>query len=152
MPIYPFPSSYRCVGFPVPNTMIPYVRKLPKPNRALLLMKATADCLEEYLIFGTLPGWWLGEKRKLDESECTARNLEADFQSARVMLSTASTPVQASSTIVSLQISSATSNKRYGCNIFPVPFNRALAHLRPLYDLRMSNHCQFVVCIFTANM
>src|ERR1700679_1665300 len=35
---------------------------MPKPGGTLLLIGATTDRLEGQLIFGTLPGWWLGEE------------------------------------------------------------------------------------------
>jgi len=40
------------------NTMT-NVRKLLKPGGKLLLIETTRDALDVFLIFGTLPGWWL---------------------------------------------------------------------------------------------
>lgn len=98
-----------------------HVRKLLKPGGKLLLIEATADRLEGQLIFGTLPGWWLGEEperqtspnaplemwdRVLRETDFTGVEFdisdyeEADFQSARVMLSSASTTVKAPVSVV----------------------------------------------------
>lgn len=98
-----------------------HVRKLLKPGGKLLLIEATADRLEGQLIFGTLPGWWLGEEperqtspnaplemwdRVLRETDYTGVEFdipdyeEADFQSARVILSSASTTVTAPVSIV----------------------------------------------------
>lgn len=89
-----------------------HVRQLLKPGGKLLLIEATADRLEGQLIFGTLPGWWLGEEperqsspnaplemwdRVLRETGFTGVDFEIsdyeepDYQSARVMLSSAST-------------------------------------------------------------
>jgi acyl transferase domain-containing protein/NADPH:quinone reductase-like Zn-dependent oxidoreductase len=103
------------------NTTMSHVRKLLKPGGTLLLIEATADRLEGQLIFGTLPGWWLGEeperqnspnapldmwKRVLLETGFTGVDFdipdyeEPDFQSARVMLSRASTTVQCPFSIV----------------------------------------------------
>lgn len=85
-----------------------HVRRLLKPGGTLLLIEATADRLEGQLIFGTLPGWWLGEEperqnspnaslemwdRVLRETGFTGIDFEIsdyeepEFQSARVMLS-----------------------------------------------------------------
>ncbi|KAK9800099.1 hypothetical protein SCARD494_01892 [Seiridium cardinale] len=89
-----------------------HVRQLLKPGGKLLLIEATADRLEGQLIFGTLPGWWLGEEperqsspnaplemwdRVLRETGFTGVDFEIsdyeepEYQSARVMLSSAST-------------------------------------------------------------
>ncbi|GJC80768.1 highly reducing polyketide synthase azaB [Colletotrichum liriopes] len=40
------------------------VRKLLKPGGKLILVETTKDTLDVQLVFGTLPGWWLGEERK----------------------------------------------------------------------------------------
>ncbi|KAJ4296095.1 hypothetical protein N0V88_004797 [Collariella sp. IMI 366227] len=98
-----------------------HVRKLLKPGGTLLLIEATADRLEGQLIFGTLPGWWLGEEperqtspnaplemwdRVLRETGFTGVDFdvpdyeEPDFQSARVMLARASTTARGPFTIV----------------------------------------------------
>lgn len=98
-----------------------HVRKLLKPGGTLLLIEATSDRLEGQLIFGTLPGWWLGEEperqtspnaplemwdRVLRETGFTGVDFEIgdyeepEFQSARVMLSRASTMVQGPVSIV----------------------------------------------------
>lgn len=39
-----------------------HVRKLLKPGGKLLLLENTQDQIDLHLIFGTLPGWWLGEE------------------------------------------------------------------------------------------
>ena len=39
-----------------------HVRKLLKPGGKLLLLESTKDRLDTQLIFGPLPGWWLGEE------------------------------------------------------------------------------------------
>lgn len=41
------------------NTMT-NVRKLLKPNGKLILVETTHDALDVFVIFGVLPGWWLG--------------------------------------------------------------------------------------------
>ena len=41
------------------NTMT-NVRKLLKPNGKLMLVETTHDALDVFVIFGVLPGWWLG--------------------------------------------------------------------------------------------
>ncbi|TLD10619.1 hypothetical protein PgNI_05131 [Pyricularia grisea] len=38
------------------------VRRLLKPGGRLLLVETTKDILDAQIIFGTLPGWWLGEE------------------------------------------------------------------------------------------
>ncbi|KAH8900475.1 hypothetical protein GQ53DRAFT_862683 [Thozetella sp. PMI_491] len=38
------------------------VRKLLKPGGKVLLVETTQDRLDMQLVFGTLPGWWLGEQ------------------------------------------------------------------------------------------
>ena len=47
------------------NTMS-NVRKLLKPGGKLILVETTKDTIDVQLVFGTLPGWWLGaeEERK----------------------------------------------------------------------------------------
>lgn len=98
-----------------------HVRKLLKPGGTLLLIEATADRLEGQLIFGTLPGWWLGEEperqnspnasldmwdRVLRETGFTGVDFEIsdyeepEFQSARVMLSRTVAKVQEPLSIV----------------------------------------------------
>ena len=98
-----------------------HVRSLLKPGGTLLLIEATADRLEGQLIFGTLPGWWLGEEperqtspnapldmwqRVLKETGFTGVDFdipdyeEPDFQSARVMLARATTSVKGPITII----------------------------------------------------
>lgn len=85
-----------------------HVRKLLKPSGTLLLIEATSDRLEGQLIFGTLPGWWLGEEPERQTSPNATLEMwdrilrqtgftgvdfeisdydEVDFQSARVMVS-----------------------------------------------------------------
>lgn len=97
------------------NRTMKHVRKLLKPGGTLLLIEATSDRLEGQLIFGTLPGWWLGEEperqkspnaplemwdRVLGETGFTGVDFEIsdyeepEFQSARVMLSRTSSTAQ----------------------------------------------------------
>jgi SAM-dependent methyltransferase len=40
-----------------------HVRQLLKPGGKLIMVKTTRDTPDMHLIFGTLPGWWLGEGR-----------------------------------------------------------------------------------------
>ncbi|THC93329.1 hypothetical protein EYZ11_007185 [Aspergillus tanneri] len=103
------------------HTTMKHVRKMLKPGGTLLLIETTADRLEGQLIFGTLPGWWLGEEPERQKSpnaplEMWDRVLrdtgftgvdfeisdyeEPEFQSARVMLSRTSATVQAPISIV----------------------------------------------------
>ncbi|KAK4034298.1 hypothetical protein C8A01DRAFT_49278 [Parachaetomium inaequale] len=91
------------------------VRKLLKPGGTLLLVEETSTRLDNHLVFGTLPGWWLGEEperqmgpnvplevwnRVLRETGFTGVDFdvpdyaEPEFQSTRVMLSRASTTVK----------------------------------------------------------
>lgn len=109
-----------------------HVRKLLKPGGTLLLIEATADRLEGQLIFGTLPGWWLGEeperqtspnasldmwKQVLSETGFTGVDFdvpdyqEPEYQSARVMLSRASTTIKAPISIVQANDENADSTK-----------------------------------------
>ncbi|KAE8384250.1 putative polyketide synthase [Aspergillus alliaceus] len=103
------------------HTTMKHVRKLLKPGGTLLLIEATADRLEGQLIFGTLPGWWLGEEPERQKSPNAPLKMwdrvlrdtgftgvdfeisdyeEPEFQSARVMLSRTSATVQAPISIV----------------------------------------------------
>ncbi|KAM5483533.1 Type I Iterative PKS [Microsporum canis] len=103
------------------HTTMNHVRKLLKPGGTLLLIEATADRLEGQLIFGTLPGWWLGEEperqnspnaplemwdRVLRDTGFTGVDFEIsdydepEYQSARVMLSRTATTVQVPISIV----------------------------------------------------
>lgn len=115
----PYLEAYMEESIRVANTSPRLIRK--KKKKTLLLIEATADRLEGQLIFGTLPGWWLGEeperqmspnaplemwKRILSEVGFTGVDFdvpdyeEPDFQSARVMLSRATTTVQCPFSIV----------------------------------------------------
>jgi acyl transferase domain-containing protein/NADPH:quinone reductase-like Zn-dependent oxidoreductase len=103
------------------HTTMRHVRKLLKPGGTLLLIEATSDRLEGQLIFGTLPGWWLGEEAERQKSPNAPLEMwdsvlldtgftgvdfeisdyeEPEFQSARVMLSRTSATVQAPISIV----------------------------------------------------
>ncbi|PYI24538.1 putative polyketide synthase [Aspergillus violaceofuscus CBS 115571] len=44
------------------------VRKLLRPGGKLLLMEITRDEIDLQMIFGTLPGWWLGEEAERQSS------------------------------------------------------------------------------------
>ncbi|KAI3320950.1 type I polyketide synthase [Xylariaceae sp. AK1471] len=98
-----------------------HVRKLLKPGGKLLLVEVTADRLAGQLIFGTLPGWWLGEEperqmspnaplemwdRVLKETSFTGVDfevpdwVESEFHSASVILSSAATTVKGSVSIL----------------------------------------------------
>ncbi|KAM3537331.1 hypothetical protein ARSEF1564_009747 [Beauveria bassiana] len=98
-----------------------HVRKLLKPGGTLLLIEATSDRLEGQLIFGTLPGWWLGEEperqtspnaplamwdRILRQTGFTGVDFEisdyeeVDFQSARVMIARTIPTVQGQISII----------------------------------------------------
>ncbi len=39
-----------------------HVRKLLRPGGTLVMLECTQDRLDSQLVFGTLPGWWLGEE------------------------------------------------------------------------------------------
>ncbi|KAI1106150.1 hypothetical protein F4804DRAFT_59666 [Jackrogersella minutella] len=94
------------------------IRKLLKPNGKFLLVEATHERIDTQLIFGTLPTWWSGE----DPDRNTTPNLstkswdeilrfvgfsgvdfeiddceQRQFQSSRVILSSAATPLVLSS-------------------------------------------------------
>lgn len=56
------------------------VRKLLKPGGKLLFMEATRDRLDMQLIFGTLPGWWLGEH----DGRETSPNVSTDIWDRRL--------------------------------------------------------------------
>jgi ubiquinone/menaquinone biosynthesis C-methylase UbiE len=47
------------------NRTLANVAKLLRPGGKLLLMEITRDEIDLQLIFGTLPGWWLGEHSRL---------------------------------------------------------------------------------------
>ena len=97
------------------NRTLSHIRKLLKPGGKLLLVEVTADRLAGQLIFGTLPGWWLGEEperqmspnaplemwdRVLRETGHTGVEfevpdwVESEFHSASVILSSATTTVR----------------------------------------------------------
>jgi hypothetical protein len=40
------------------------VRKLLKPGGKLLTAEGTRDTLDVSLVFGNLPGWWLGQEEE----------------------------------------------------------------------------------------
>lgn len=103
------------------NRTMEHVRKLLKPGGTLLLIEATSDRLEGQLIFGTLPGWWLGEEPERQNSPNASLEMwdrvlrktgftgvdfeisdyeEVEFQSARVMLSRTVAKVRESISIV----------------------------------------------------
>jgi methyltransferase family protein len=44
------------------STTMSNVRKLLKPDGKLIMLEQTRDDLEAQVIFGTTPGWWLGEE------------------------------------------------------------------------------------------
>ncbi|KAF5861263.1 hypothetical protein ETB97_000455 [Aspergillus alliaceus] len=50
------------------NRTLANVRKLLRPGGKLLLMEITRDEIDLQLIFGTLPGWWLGEEAERQSS------------------------------------------------------------------------------------
>lgn len=98
-----------------------HIRKLLKPGGKLLLVEVTADRLAGQLIFGTLPGWWLGEEperqmspnaplemwdRVLRETGHTGVEfevpdwVESEFHSASVILSSATTTIKAPISII----------------------------------------------------
>lgn len=98
-----------------------HIRKLLKPGGKLLLVEVTADRLAGQLIFGTLPGWWLGEEperqmspnaplemwdRVLRETGHTGVEfevpdwVESEFHSASVILSSATTTVRGPVSII----------------------------------------------------
>lgn len=155
------------------NTTMSHVRQLLKPGGTLLLIEATADRLEGQLIFGTLPGWWLGEeperqmspnaslemwKRVLSEVGFTGVDFdvpdyeEPDFQSARVMLSRATTTVQCPFSIV-VPSSQQPSGER---TAWLREVSDAIASLTgkspSIVSLEDVEAWQDTVCIFTAEM
>jgi acyl transferase domain-containing protein len=155
------------------NTTMSHVRQLLKPGGTLLLIEATADRLEGQLIFGTLPGWWLGEeperqmspnaplemwKRVLSEVGFTGVDFdvpdyeEPDFQSARVMLSRATTTVQCPFSIV-VPPSQQPSGER---TAWLREVSDAIASLTgkspSIVSLEDVEAWQDTVCIFTAEM
>lgn len=89
-----------------------HVRKLLKPGGKLVLLESTKDRLDTQLIFGPLPGWWLGEEsdRKMSPNASVEKwdqvlretgfggidldiwdYNEPEFQSASTILATAMT-------------------------------------------------------------
>jgi NADPH:quinone reductase-like Zn-dependent oxidoreductase/ubiquinone/menaquinone biosynthesis C-methylase UbiE len=56
------------------NTMS-NVRKMLKPGGKLILVETTRDTIDRQLIFGVLPGWWLG----VEEERRTSPNLSVDL-------------------------------------------------------------------------
>ncbi|KAK7959439.1 Compactin diketide synthase [Apiospora aurea] len=155
------------------NTTMTHVRKLLKPGGTLLLIEATADRLEGQLIFGTLPGWWLGEeperqmspnaplemwKRVLGEVGFTGVDFdvpdyeEPAFQSARVMLSRAKTNVQSPFSIVVPPKHEASAEETAWLH----RASNAIASLtgKPplIVSLEDVDAWQDTVCIFTAEM
>jgi NADPH:quinone reductase-like Zn-dependent oxidoreductase/SAM-dependent methyltransferase len=161
------------------NTTMSHVRKLLKPGGTLLLIEATADRLEGQLIFGTLPGWWFGEeperqmspnaplemwKRVLLETGFTGVDFdvpdyeEPDFQSARVMLSRASTTVQCPFSIVlpPSQQPSGGPGKRPEREAWLRDVSNAITSLTgkspAIVSLENVEAWQDTVCIFTAEM
>ncbi|KAK8079180.1 hypothetical protein PG994_002987 [Apiospora phragmitis] len=156
------------------NTTMTHVRKLLKPGGTLLLIEATADRLEGQLIFGTLPGWWLGEeperqmspnaplemwKRVLSEVGFTGVDFdvpdyeEPAFQSARVMLSRAKTAVQCPFSIVVPPQKQQSSAEQM---TWLHQASNAIASLtgKPplIVSLEDVDEWQETVCIFTAEM
>lgn len=98
-----------------------HVQKLLKPGGKLLLVEVTNDRLAGQLIFGTLPGWWLGEEperqmspnaplemwdRILRETGFTGVDFEvpdwyeSEFHSASVILSSGATAAQGPVSII----------------------------------------------------
>lgn len=98
-----------------------HVQKLLKPGGKLLLVEVTNDRLAGQLIFGTLPGWWLGEEperqmspnaplemwdRILRETGFTGVDFEvpdwyeSEFHSASVILSSGATSAQGPVSII----------------------------------------------------
>lgn len=96
------------------------VRKLLKPSGKLLMVEITQDSPEIQLIFGTLPSWWSGEEpsrstspnisvkswdKALRKTGFTGVDFEIgdceqqQFQSSRVILSSAATPLALSSPV-----------------------------------------------------
>ncbi|KAF7532113.1 hypothetical protein G7054_g8247 [Neopestalotiopsis clavispora] len=155
------------------KTTMTHVRQLLKPGGTLLLIEATADRLEGQLIFGTLPGWWLGEeperqmspnapldmwKRVLSEVGFTGVDFdvpdyeEPDFQSARIMVSRATTTVQSSFSIV------VPSNQQVteGQSSWLADLSNAIASLTgkapSIASLDDTETWQNTVCIFTGEM
>jgi ubiquinone/menaquinone biosynthesis C-methylase UbiE len=155
------------------TTSMSHVRQLLKPGGTLLLIEATADRLEGQLVFGTLPGWWLGEEperqmspnaplemwnRVLSEVGFTGVDFdvpdyeEPDFQSARVMLSRATTTVQCSFSIVVTSKQQTTEEQMTWMKEVSHSIASLTGKCPTIVSLEDVEAWQDTVCIFTAEM
>ncbi|KAJ5338978.1 hypothetical protein N7452_005706 [Penicillium brevicompactum] len=153
-----------------------HVRKLLKPGGTLLLIEATADSLPSQLIFGTLPGWWLGVEperqnspnapldmwdRVLQQTGFTGVDLEvpdyedAEFQSARVISSRATTAVSGQFSIVlpsGQSLATAPVDKQQWLSKLADEIQSQVGVAPPILSLDDEDSWKDTVCIFTAEM
>jgi NADPH:quinone reductase-like Zn-dependent oxidoreductase/SAM-dependent methyltransferase len=153
-----------------------HVRKLLKPGGTLLLIEATADSLPSQLIFGTLPGWWLGVEperqnspnapldmwdRTLRQTGFTGVDLEVpdyedpEFQSARVISSRAITTVKERFSIVlpsDQELATAPADKQQWLSKLADAIQSQVGVIPSIVSLDNVDSWKDTVCIFTAEM
>jgi NADPH:quinone reductase-like Zn-dependent oxidoreductase/malonyl CoA-acyl carrier protein transacylase/SAM-dependent methyltransferase len=153
-----------------------HVRKLLKPGGTLLLIEATADRLPTQLIFGTLPGWWLGVEPErqtspnapldmwdgvLREVGFTGVDLEVpdyeepEFQSSRVMSSRALTTVQERFSIVlppGQEAVNGPAERQQWLSQLAETIQAQIGVVPSIVSLDDVQSWQETICIFTAEM
>lgn len=149
-----------------------HVRRLLKPGGKLLLIESTQDRLREQVIFGTLPGWWLGEEpdRQMSPNASLAtwdRVLratgfsgvdfemgdykEAEFQCSSVILSSvATTAVRGPISIVHRTTPPPAAAQPWLSQLADAI--RAQTGISPSVESLVQVQVQDKVCIFTAEM